>query len=88
MTEYQQMRINQDRGPAGALWTLINRGWSVESAIYYTKERYFFIRLSSDPWPAVTVPCGGCGIRMAARDLVFRPKKDGLGYCVVCNKNQ
>ena len=79
----KKLAINQDYGDTDPLWKLIDEGWSVVSAIYNTKTRHFYIKLSPQPYPEITVPCSSCGIRMLPKDLYFTRH---TRLCIMCNR--
>ncbi len=70
------------------LWKYIKYGWRVVSAKYRWITGEYEIKLSSEPWPSITIACGGCGKKWAACELLFSPAPGGKGYCVGCQKRR
>ena len=87
MTEPMQLIFRQDEErEIEELWRYINAGYSVVKATYSAKLRRFKIKLSGALWPAITVPCSGCGIRMPPAYLKFAPFPQEEHTCIVCSR--
>ena len=67
-----------------AMWELIKVGWSVVSAIYDRNKEMFFIKLSTEDWPEITLPCSKCGTRWPPDLFYFEPFPSSEFTCVRC----
>ena len=89
MTEAKELTYNQDDERAiKELWWMIDVGHSVVKATYSAKRRQFKMTFSNGLWPAVTIPCSGCRVRMPPAYLSFKPFPQDEHLCIVCNRPQ
>jgi len=87
MTETKALTFNRDsEKEIKDLWQFIDSGFSVIKATYNTKLRLFKIKFSDALWPAITVPCSGCGVRMPPAYLSFAPFPQEEHTCIVCRR--
>lgn len=85
--ETKELTFDQDdEKEIKELWQLIDAGYSVVKATYSAKKRRFKIKFSDGLWPAITVPCSTCGIRMPPVYLSFSPYPAEGHTCIVCRK--
>ena len=88
MTDLEKLTIDQDdQDSIEALWSLINIGWSVVSAVYRPLKRQFVIKVSPENWPQVTIPCSGCGVRLPPAYLAFAPFPQDEHRCIACSRH-
>jgi len=89
MTETMVLTFKQDEGrDIKELWRFIDSGFSVVKATYSAKLRRFKMTFSNGLWPAITIPCSGCGVRMPPAYLSFKPFPQDEHLCIVCNRPQ
>ena len=87
MTETKELTFDQDdEREIKLLWEMIGVGYSVVKATYSAKLRRFKIKFSDALWPAITVPCSGCGVRMPPAYLSFAPFPQEEHTCIVCRR--
>lgn len=73
-----------DQQAIDELWDLLDRGWSVTSAVFLHTPQKFKIRLTTEPWPEIKIPCGGCGLRWLPYLLKFHPHSREC-FCETCS---
>ena len=87
MTETKKLIFDQDdERQIKLLWQIIDAGYSVVKATYSPMLRRFKIKLSSALWPAVTIPCSRCRVRMPPAYLAFAPFPQDEHLCIVCSR--
>ena len=85
MPETRKLIIEQGKS-TDFLWQLIDKGWSVVSAVYLFNKKQFIIKLSEAAWPEVTLACSSCGVELAPRYLAFRPWDMYQRLCIACDR--
>ena len=77
------LTFTKDEQSIDDLWSMIESGYSVKSAVYLTARDTFRIKLSTDHWPEIKLPCSECGVKLPPAYLTFKPFNEAR-LCIVC----